>query len=222
MISKWKINLIAFLISLTLFSVGFSSWQITNNFEKTVEGTITLDSVKEPPANLKEYIELKELICFEYNSSGFIHTIDNNKTVDKTTTVTAPFYLYPQKLQSHFSGFATNSLSLEVILTYKNTTAGEITSLFEGTCSDYKYTAGDNNIKYDITSHEITQTSYKVTVLLADILTATSSVIVLPVNFGFTVDTNYDSFRKAIDNENFEFIVSASLSTTSQSTGGNA
>ena len=171
MIQKWKINLIAFLISLTLFSVGFSSWQITGGMTLTENGTITVDSVAEPPASVASLIKFNEdkpVVCFEYDSNGFIERDQLNiPSIVNTATVTANFTLYPQELQKYFG--TNKTIFLEAVLTYENT-QGDV-DLF-GTNCDYTPTAVLNGkpLGYLSTSHT---NGYKFSVVLTDILNET-------------------------------------------------
>ena len=199
MISKWKINLIAFLISMTLFSVGFSSWQITNNIVQTVTGDITADSVIPAPDDVSQLVIFESIDCFEFNSIGIIHRNGNGAIIktDKTATITAHFTLYPQSLQEYFSAYNVSALSLDATLTYSNTTEGESNELFS-LCS--------------LPENALTATSYKLTTPLDGILKSTEESSLLSIDFTFTIkDEEYTNFYNAINNDSFEFHVSASL-----------
>lgn len=70
MLAKWKLELISFLSSLTLISVGFSSWNISSSLPvtQTVDGTVQADYV----IKTDEYISLDFITPPEYNEDGFI------------------------------------------------------------------------------------------------------------------------------------------------------
>ena len=67
MISKWKMEMLAFLTSLTLVSVGFSSWQITGPVIENTMGSIQ----SEPVIKTDQYVTLSPTVP-EYNAGGFI------------------------------------------------------------------------------------------------------------------------------------------------------
>ena len=102
MISKWKINLIAFLISLTLFGVGFSSWSITaDSVSKTVDGTITVDSVEHALSNAGNMVILQDPALFLYDDLGFVDSTTGDYI--NTGVVSVKFELNLSDLRTHFS-----------------------------------------------------------------------------------------------------------------------
>lgn len=72
MLAKWKLELISFLSSLTLISVGFSSWNISSSVPviETVDGTVQADYV----IKTDEYVYFADggITLPEYNEKGFI------------------------------------------------------------------------------------------------------------------------------------------------------
>jgi len=84
MISKWKLELLAFLTSLTLISVGFSSWQITSGpVMESLNGSIQTEAVY----NAKDYVTFNTyegdnksgISLFTYNEDGFISYNSNGE-----------------------------------------------------------------------------------------------------------------------------------------------
>lgn len=216
MISKWKINLIAFLISLTLFSVGFSSWQITNSAMVEDTGIIQVDSVVKAPDDVRKLVDFVSVDCFEYGINGFVLRDEKGfPSTTKTATVTANFILYPTALQEHFSSYDATALSVEAVLTYEN--AVDNATLF---VANHTYIPnanyGGTTLDYLTTSHT---NGYRFSVVLTDILTRSESEIALAMNFSFTVnDSDYQAFYNAINSDSFQFNVSANLTTYAEAT----
>jgi hypothetical protein len=188
----------------------------------TENGSITVDSVKPAPENISEYVRFndekkfgveKPVVCFEYNSNGFIERDGMGiPKATSTATVTAHFILNPKKLQQHFG--TTNELIIETVLTYENTKNNATlfgtncvytpNALLNGIALDYLYTSHDTN-------------EYKFSVQLTGILDPSkyNDEVPIALNFTFTVadETTLKTFCAAIDNDNFKFNVSATLAT---------
>lgn len=91
MISKWKMEMLAFLTSLTLISVGFSSWQITGPVENTVSGNMQ----SEPVIKTDQYVTLSPTVP-EYNVGGFIvpdTAVDGGYKASASTSISLTFTL---------------------------------------------------------------------------------------------------------------------------------
>ena len=216
MISKWKINLIAFLLSMTLFSVGFSSWQITSKFIEETTGTITVDSVLAPPESVAKLITIDSVECFSYNSTDIVHVNPDGtfKEANKTATVTAYFTLRPNALNTYFGNLDVSKLSIDATLTYSGTTE----ALFGGNCNDYKGAATLNGSTTNYTAVSSSTTNVKFTAILNDVLSSSESELSLVMRFTFTIPTEkYTTFYNGISNTNFAFNVSASLSAYTES-----
>ena len=133
MISKWKINLIAFLISMTLFSVGFSSWQITSKFVEIANGTIDTDKldtyyVGAPNEELLSFIDAysptgNTLQIFDFDENGFYDekgksTITAMVSADIFVNLCYPYY--DSRWQDYYP--SADSLNFEFTLSAFNTT----------------------------------------------------------------------------------------------------
>lgn len=85
MISKWKMEMLTFLTSLTLVSVGFSSWQISSSPIPDLSATVGVDSV----VHTDNFVSLGDPTLFEYNAEdGCFITYEydedgNVKPIDK-------------------------------------------------------------------------------------------------------------------------------------------
>ncbi len=180
---------------MTLFSVGFSSWSITNNISDTATGTLTTDTVLPTPDDVSQLVTIDEVKCFEYNAQGIIHRNDQKviSSIDKTATVTATFTLSPKDIQNYCDLHHITSLSLETTLTYSGTTS--TTNGLFGYC---------------LAQTDLDATSYKLTDDITYVLSSTEESKSITMDFTFTI-AQYAEFYDAINNDNFEFKVSASL-----------
>ena len=217
MISKWKINLIAFLISMTLFSVGFSSWQITSKFVEIANGTITTDSVIPAPDDVSQLVTIDEVECFKFNSLGIVHLNADGtyKETNYTATVTAHITLYPQALKAHFKDHGVTKLALDATLTYSGTTVG----LFKDTYT-YAPSSSLDALALGFTSTSHSTKSYTFSTKLETILSDNQDSRSLTMNFTFTMsESEYEDFYTAIINAiDFKFDVSANLSVYADAT----
>ena len=239
MISKWKINLIAFLISLTLFGVGFSSWSITaNSVTETVEGTITVDSVEHALSNAGNMVILQDPEPFLYDDLGFVDSKGDSKGEwTSTGVVSVKFELNlsdgEENLRAHFSSSGADSLYFETTLTPRNTKDG--VNLFDIYTPSYSAsyvslngealsTEDKTGIHFSSFSTEDGICKYAVrlnNILSEDFQINSTSVtkLVFCVNFTFTQDDNYEAFFNAINNTSFKFGVSAKISSYVDETG---
>ncbi len=208
MISKWKVNLMAFLLFLTLFSVGFSSWQITGKIIESVDGTITADSIMAPPDDVTKLVTLDRVECFDYNRVGIVHknTDGTYKETNYTATVTAYFSVYPQALKAHFEGYNLTSVAIESTLTYAGTTA----SLFGENCT-YTQSASLDSTPLTCQSAAYSNVSYRFTAILNNILNSAEEKATLAMNFTFTINNYEDFYEKICNLSDFEFYVSSRL-----------
>lgn len=73
MLAKWKIELVSFLSSLSLVSVGFSAWNLSSSIPviETVDGTVQTDYV----LKTDDYVYFADdgIILPEFNEGGFIN-----------------------------------------------------------------------------------------------------------------------------------------------------
>ena len=82
---KLIFSLLPILISLSLFSVGFASWTITNVEKQIFDGDLITDNID----NNEQYIALDSYITFKYYDIGFIKIYEKNSaTIENTTSLT--------------------------------------------------------------------------------------------------------------------------------------
>lgn len=87
MISKWKMEMLTFLTSLTLVSVGFSSWQVSIPNDSELSATVGVDSV----VHTDNFVSLVTPTLFEYNAEDsenpFFVTYDTKGEPSSTNNV---------------------------------------------------------------------------------------------------------------------------------------
>ncbi|MBQ7369650.1 MAG: hypothetical protein IJW58_01595 [Clostridia bacterium] len=109
MISKWKMEMLTFLTSLTLVSVGFSSWQISSSPIPDLSATVGVDSV----VHTDNFVGLGDPTLFEYNAEDgcFISYDQDGIPVDSGTVAnfTLNYTLYPETCNSEDSPFIETS-----------------------------------------------------------------------------------------------------------------
>ena len=247
MISKWKINLIAFLISLTLFSVGFSSWQITNSITETTQsGMVQIDSIEKIPVASGQMAKLIELDLFLYDDLGFVNST-NGAYTDKGV-ISAKFELNlgegEENLRAFFSNM--NSLYLEAKLT-AYTKSNSAFLLFNTITNDMRdcdayyigvnsydsanklqlKTDSNDNIIVDISKEEALGATYEIGIRLSNILSditlnsiSTPSKVYFQVDFIFNApQETFATFYSAINNGDCKFGVTAKVSGYVAETG---
>ncbi len=99
MLSKGKINIILSLCLISLTSIGFSSWTITQSAvtSANVQGNFDVDNV----INSNEYITLTSApSCFTYGERGFI---DVNQNYVKDASITATYNMNIENCKSLFT-----------------------------------------------------------------------------------------------------------------------
>lgn len=92
MLAKWKIELVSFLSSLSLVSVGFSAWNLSSSIPviETVSGSVQTDYV----IKTDDYVYFADdgIILPEFNKGGFINK-DTNGIYSNVSYATMTLYL---------------------------------------------------------------------------------------------------------------------------------
>ncbi|MBE5752436.1 MAG: hypothetical protein E7343_00015 [Clostridiales bacterium] len=109
MLAKWKIELVSFLSSLSLVSVGFSAWNLSSSIPviETVDGTVQTDYV----IKTDDYISLDSITVPEYNESGFIiqdSNADGGFTASNYSLITLKFTVKIEPFKKDTSPFTLN------------------------------------------------------------------------------------------------------------------
>lgn len=108
MIAKWKMEMLTFLTSLTLVSVGFSSWQVSSPPVPDLSATVGVDSVVQTDS----FVSLADPTLFEYilgdsNEDSHFVIYENGAPVDKKNVAnfSLEYTLYPEACASEISPF---------------------------------------------------------------------------------------------------------------------
>ena len=205
MLKEYKTMIILTLCCLTMVSIGFSSWVVTNpNTTEDVNGSLEADSI----IDNRKYIVANEQVAFKYSQLGFI----KNNIFSKEGEVTSSYTINTKACADYFTslGEECNSLNLELTMKYA-----------EGFSATYDiFNEGDVEVSYDIGSGYITEninsvvSDYQVcsTINITNI-TSTN----LNVSFKFTFTIPYGAsfkngvYKELLSKEGFSFDFSAKL-----------
>ena len=205
MLKEYKTMIILTLCCLTMVSIGFSSWVVTNpNTTEDVNGSLEADSI----IDNRKYIVANIPVAFEYSQLGFI----KNNIFSKEGEVTSSYTINTKACADYFTslGEKCNSLNLELTMKYA-----------EGFSATYDiFNEGNVEVSYDIGSGYITKninsvvSNYQVcsTINITNI-TSTN----LNVSFKFTFTIPYGAsfkngvYKELLSKEGFSFDFSAKL-----------
>lgn len=155
MLAKWKIELVSFLSALSMFSVGFSSWNIsstlTNPAIQTADGTVQTDCV----IKTDEYVFFSKdadkttddgIILPLFNAGGFVRQNENGVYYNSAEGyITLYFTVDGTKCNATNSPLKNNGDNrLNIICEF--TTATNQTELFNDNLSDVSPSAGGTTI----------------------------------------------------------------------------
>ena len=120
---KTKMSLLVFLTTVSIVSVGFSSWSITAETQAEIGGRIEVDNV----ISSDKYIKLDKtkgenntgIECFKYKENGYLD--DDGLTVTDTGYIYAYLTMDLEKCNELFIG-GYDSIKLDVTLKYTDDT----------------------------------------------------------------------------------------------------
>ena len=196
--------MLAFLTSLTLISVGFSSWQITGPVENTVSGNMQ----SEPVIKTDQYVTLSPTVP-EYNVGGFIvpdTAVDGGYKASDTGTITLAF-----KLSSNCFGetspfyISTNEdkTNYENLTIYCDITLRNYAAEFFGSIIDYKPIINGAGSFNQITNAESQTIGCRVSKTGIDLSTlSANSTITVSLNIAVKDKTKVKTY---LDNNEFVF-----------------
>ena len=203
MISKWKMEMLAFLTSLTLISVGFSSWQITGPVENTVSGNMQ----SEPVIKTDQYVTLSPTVP-EYNAGGFIvadEAVDGGYKASASTSISLTFTL-SEKCFGATSPFyiSTNedgTINYEKIEIYCDITLRNNATDFFGSISSSSLTNGTQFV--EIKNAESEKIGYRVSKTGIDLsMLSANSTITVSLNIEVKDKTKVKTY---LDDNEFVF-----------------
>ncbi len=207
MISKWKMEMLAFLTSLTLVSVGFSSWRITAPVENTVSGNLQ----SEPVIKTDQYVTLSPTVP-EYNAGGFIvpdTTVDGGYKSSATGTITLTFTLtekcFGETSPFYISTNEAGTINYEKLEIYCDITLRNHAADFFGSITSSSSLDGDkiNATFVPITNAESQTIGYRVSKTRIDLTTLSeNSTITLILNLPIRDKSLVDDY---LDNNEFVF-----------------
>lgn len=200
--SKWKINFMLVLCTISLISIGFSSWTISAvDSLISINGSIETDTI----INSNDYIRLNEddLSIFTYTKLGFK---DVNGNITNTGTITAPYIVDVAKCRDKFGQPNIDRFNIEVSLKYipyLNTQD----NLFINT-DTLKF-----EVKIDDAIAIPTIDDNKSIVNIPMIDDGSKDTITFTIVYTFIIDLDYykSNIFEILNNKNFDFILNAKL-----------
>lgn len=187
---KTKMSLLVFLTSLSIVSIGFSSWSITTETNAEIGGNIEVDNV----INNNEYIKLIGDIptCFKFGEKGFV---DEKNRIIKNGTIEASYLI---DLDMCYDLLSANSSSLSITINLLYFSEYEIDlDLF--TSSDelsFGYTV--NSSKYELSNIDTNENenlfsiSFNLDKVFENYIQGNNETVQINVTYIWTInDSNY-------------------------------
>ena len=209
---KSKMSLLVFLTSLSIVSVGFSSWSITVETNAEINGNIEVDNV----INNNDIITQTTSSNLTFTRLGFT---DANNKISKTNDIIVDYKIDLTKCEEFLT---KDNLSTEVTIKY----AAEEGSfnIFEDYSQGTNYNkltlsySTDGNETWDeIDSEDYIVSDYQcVTSINLDNVLAENhdEMLSFSIKYSFEVTSGkyfYDNFYSVFNTQGFEFLVSAIL-----------
>lgn len=121
-VNRINFYLVMFLAALSLVTVGFASWTITDDFSTTTSGMIIVDDV----LKVNDYITCEGNVKkFGYFKNGFVNEIDGNYEVSNVGYIEATLTINIAKCKTKFADCNT----LEIDLSLESTDLGIFNSV---------------------------------------------------------------------------------------------
>ena len=121
---KTKMSLLVFLTSLSIVSIGFSSWSITAETTAEINGNIEVDNV----VDVKDCVYISSINELKYCEYGFMN--DSNQIVDEGK-LTLGYYVDLNQCEAYFSPLSSLEITLSLTLS-DNDSDCEILSMLSG------------------------------------------------------------------------------------------
>ena len=208
---KTKMSLLVFLTTVSIVSVGFSSWSITAESQAEIGGKIEVDNV----VNNDDVIDYTIVSSLKFNEVGFI---DSKGRISKQSEIIVDYTIDLTKCKTYL---LNNSICSDVSIKYlseqntfnlfRNNTDGQFKNSFN---VYYSLNNQESWLKYDtplIDDYQCTTTFYFDNVLDKNY---EEKYVGFSIKYCFEVDSGryfYNNFYSVIGQENFEFLLSTSL-----------
>ena len=230
---KSKMSLLVSLTSISIISVGFSSWSITAEGNAEIGGNIKVDNV----IDSKEFIRLDttkgDIVDANTNLHSGIDTIDYCETsfmnkdglLDDTGTISTYFIIDQGKCKSLFIGYS--SLKLSVTIKYSNN-VNPTYNIFDDNydsndtlMSSFRHSIACGKAAFQSSPYNIDKYQYTVDFSFENLLTKFDpskelNDLAFTINYSvFSKTGNYftDNIYNLLSQENMQFTVSVALSS---------
>ena len=216
---KAKMSLLVFLTSLSIVSIGFSSWSITVETNAEAIGNIEVDNV----INNNNMITQETVHEFTYSELGFTNS---NNLLTKTGEIIVDYTINLKNCKE----FLTEN-SLSVNLTMKYQAESGTFNLFKdsGNASEYNKLnisySTDGNIWNSILDSQITDYQCLSIINFDKVLDSNygSDTLSFSIKYSFEVTSGLyfnNNFYSVLEAEGFEFLLTASLTDYEYVEGG--
>ena len=148
---KSKMSVLVLLTSVSIVSIGFSSWSITTETNAEIGGNIEVDNI----ISSDDFIKLDTskgdnntgIIELDYNENGYINT---NGFIGSKGHMVAYFKIDLKECKSFF--VEHNSLSIDLTLKYDDSTPSDYNMFLQSSRQSITPTFSDSDIKANKTS----------------------------------------------------------------------
>ena len=208
MLKEYKTMIILTLCCLTMVSIGFSSWVVTNpNTTEDVNGSLEADSI----IDNRKYISEIEQTVLSYTDLGFL----KNGYYSNTGEMSITYNINTKACASYFNslGEQCDALNLEICAKYADGFASEY-NIFQRGGFNLEYSINDGEYQSDWVDGKITSNCEAISIMQITDLTSESLKIKFlysfEINMGKTFKTN--AYDKLLSLEGFKFEFSLFLS----------
>lgn len=199
---KAKMSLLVFLTSLSIVSIGFSSWSITAETTAEIGGNIEVDNVIEST----KYLKYKSHTIFSYNEDGFLDA--NNNTV-YVGNFQINYTLDINECKNLFGSEGDLKLDIDIHLPddIKNSTSLLSLNMFSKITASIK----KDGVNCVLTSNSYSRNNLSISTTLTNFLEQTIDSTIV-VNYSFNI-TDINFFKTISDVSNIENTLYFGVST---------
>lgn len=199
---KSKMSLLVFLTSLSIVSVGFSSWSITAEAQAEVGGNIEVDNVIEST----KYLQYKTHTIFNYNEDGFL---DANNKPTYTGYFTINYTLDVNECKKLFG--SEGSLTLDIDLHLPDDIKGSTSLLSLNMFKMINPKISKDGVNLLLTNNSYTRSNLAISTTLTNVLEQNNNSTIT-VNYEFNI-TDINFFKTISDMSNIDNTLYFGVST---------
>ena len=208
---KTKMSLLVFLTSLSIVSIGFSSWSITAETTAEINGNIEVDNVVGIDdciyLNTNKGTESSGVDILRYYESGFINS--ENYIVDEGI-ITVYYTVDLAKCNDIFA--PSTNLCVDIALKYSDSNSScTLISKYLSTTTGYSITSDK---QYSLGSITNVNNEYTVPLIFTNVLTSYNAQDVSTRYFNFSITYTFEYTGSNFKTDIFEYLYTNNLSFT--------